>query len=141
MKFLLSLSLIPLLLLTNVSAAEELPLPTNEQENSPFHEYENPTTPDGLPLLALHADEPNAGWNSETNFEIIQKRAGKLCRLLDHKERGTVFEKDVQYYFEGKAYFDGDIVDVKKTRSFYFLYLSEFEHKTNAIFKVLRCVD
>ena len=135
MKFLLSLSLIPLLLLTNVSAAEDLPLPTNEQENFPFHEYKNPTIK-GIPLLALLEGEPDSGWPSKNN-RIILERANTLCILLGHKGAGTVFKKDLQYYFEGDAYLDGHIVDVKVEYWKFWTYYND----TSAIFKTLRCVD
>ena len=128
MKFLLSLSLIPLLLLTNVSAAEKLQLPTHEEENFPLHEYENPTTEDGYPLLAKIEGEPS---------DVRQDRADELCVLLGHKEARKVFKKDVQFNFEGKAYLEGKIVDVKARLWSFF----SRDFTTNAIFKVLRCID
>ena len=150
MKFLLSLSIIPLLLLTNVSAAhEKLPLPTFEQENSPLHKYKNPHTEDGYPILAILQNErmqphiksdthiPGHSSLITRNLIIIQNRANELCVFLGHKEARRVFAKDVQYEFEGEAYLDGDIVDVKtKPWSFH-----KSHETTNAIFKVLRCTD
>ena len=138
MKFLLSLSLIPLLLLTNVSAAVTLQLPTYEEENSPLHEYENPTTEDGLPLLATLEDEVNYGTTAENRRrlqEIVQYRANDLCVFLGHKQAGRMSLKDIQFNFKGKAYLEGYIVDVK-TES-WGLITGDYE---NGIFKVLRCV-
>ena len=140
MKFLLSLSIIPLLLLTNVSAAEDLPLPTQEEENFPLHTYENPTTEDGLPLLATLEDEVNYGTTAENRRklqEIVQYRANNLCVSLGHKQAGIISHiTDIQYNFTGKAYLEGNIVDVT-TRWWGFF---SRDITTNAIFKTLRCI-
>ena len=129
MKLLLSLSIIPLLLLTNVSAADEdLPL-------SPYlHNYENPTTEDGFPFLAIIEGE----WNNSgvRTVDIIKSRAHNLCILFGHKGARKVSKKDVQFDFEGKAYLDGNIVDIKA--KYWSLFTRNFT--TNAIFKFLRCV-
>ena len=136
MKFLLSLSLIPLLLLTNVSVAEDLPLPIYGEESSTLHKYQNPTVK-GAPLLALLEGEPNSGWD-KLNIEIIKKRANDLCVFLGHNKTGIVLlEEDVQYRFEGKAYFEGEIVDIKAEYWDFWTH----DNETSAIFKVLRCVD
>ena len=131
MKFLLSLSLIPLLLLTNVSAAEELPLPTQEQENSPFHKYENPTTPDGYPLVAFFEDDDTILINS---LKIAQKRANGLCILLGHKEAGVVLKKDLDR-FEGEAYLEGEIIKIEAETNWIF-----WTTYKSSIFKTLRCI-
>ena len=137
MKFLLSLSLIPLLLLTNVSAAEELSLPTYGEESSTLHKYQNPTVK-GAPLLALLEGEPDSGWWDSLNIEIIKKRADDLCILLGHNKTGIVLlEEDIQYRFEGKAYLDGEIVDIKAE---YWDFWTD-DNETSGIFKVLRCID
>ena len=142
MKFLLSLSLIPLLLLTNVSAAEELQL-----QNSIV--YENPTTPDGYPLLALVEDNSYYDNRSvEETRRIIQDQADALCESLGHKEAEVVLEQDIQFRFEGKAYFNGTIVDTEKENEFDMydfvknaFYFYPYKHRTNGIFKTLRCAD
>ena len=134
MKFLLSLSLIPLLLLTNVSAAEELQ-PTQEEESPTVYEY---TTVDGYPLLAIFVGEPSSGYSLKDNINyIIQDRAEELCESFGHKEATTVLQQDLQYYFEGKAYFEGHIVDITANL---WNYINWKKH-SSAIFKVLRCAD
>ena len=137
MKFLLSLSLIPLLLLTNVSAAVTLQLPTY------IHEYENPTTEDGFPFLAIRANDPFLRVSkSKSNFKIFNHRADILCALLGHNKAWTILEEDIQYNFEGKAYFQGEIVDTTEMNTRVSSFLGSISKRyTNGIFKVLRCVD
>ena len=142
MKFLLSLSLIPLLLLTNVSAAETLPLPTYKEGNpaASYHKYENPTSEDKHPLLAITADE-NDNADSD-DLIIIQNRANDLCVSLGHQRAGRMLEEDIKYGFQGKAYLEGEIVEVRDQLdawSLLTLGLVPILH-TNGIFKILRCV-
>ena len=139
MKFLLSLSIIPLLLLTNVSVAEDLPLPIYEEESSTasVHEYNYPSVM-GFPILALTADENNGSYDSD--LIVVQRRANELCESLGHKEVGPMSKEDLKYEFIGKAYLNGKIVfaaDKEKEKRFLVAPFID----TNAIFRVLRCAD
>ena len=141
MKLLLSLSIIPLLLLTNVSAAVDLQLPLYDKRSSSasVHEYENPTTY-GFPIVAITADE-NDNADSD-DLTMVQIRAQRLCILLGHQGAGRIFEQDIRYEFNGEAYLEGEIVEVREQVdgwSFLTLGVIAFWH-TNAIFKTLRCV-
>ena len=126
---------------TDKKNSKGLQLPTYEEKYPLFHTYKNPTSKDGVPLLAITAEEnDNADFD---DFIIIQKRADDLCESLGHKEARAVSGNDVQYGFEGKAYFDGKIIHAETKLDAWTAFTLMFIPVThsNAIFKALRCTD
>ena len=141
MKLLLSLSIIPLLLLTNVSVAEELPLITHNETPAISLRQHNYTYPKvkGFPLLAITAEEDDNADNDD--LIVIQSRAHTLCRLFGHKGAGRVLKRDIRS-FQGRVYLNGRIVYAQEKWdgwTFFSLGLVPIIH-TPAIFKVLRCI-